>query len=175
MPSAIDLDPRALAEIVGRTLVVYAALLAGLRLAGKRELGQMSAFDLVVILVISNAVQNAMVGANTSLTGGLVAAGTLLAVNAVLVRTGLHSRWLRQRFLGSPTLLVHEGELIPGHLRHEGLESDEVMQALREHGIDDLRKVKSAVLEVDGTISVIPEAAPSTRTKHRIGGRKPPR
>jgi uncharacterized membrane protein YcaP (DUF421 family) len=175
MPGAIDLDAVALAEIVGRTLVVYVALLVGLRLAGKRELGQMSAFDLVVILVISNAVQNAMVGANTSLTGGLVAATTLLAVNALLVRTGLHSRWLRKRFLGSPTLLVHEGELMPGNLRHEGLETDEVMQALREHGIDDLHKVKSAILEVDGSISVIPTTAASTRTKHRIGGRKPPR
>src|SRR6266545_4196146 len=88
---ALDLDPGSIGEVVLRTLAVYVALLLLLRLAGKRELGQMTTFDLVVVLVISNAVQNAMVGANTSLTGGLVAAATLLLVNGLLWRLGIRS------------------------------------------------------------------------------------
>src|SRR5512142_2952523 len=98
---AFPLDPAALGVIVLRTLVVYFALFLGLRLAGKRELGQMTPFDLVVILVISNAVQNAMVGPDTSLSGGLVAAFTLLLVNWAVNRLGLKWAWLGRRIVGS--------------------------------------------------------------------------
>lgn len=171
--SILDLDPVALGEVVLRTFVVYVALLLGLRLAGKRELGQMTTFDLVVVLVISNAVQNAMVGSNTSLTAGLVAAATLLVANGALSRLGIRSGRVREWIRGEPTLLVHEGVLIERHLRDEGVDEDEVMQALREHGVDDVRSVKTAVLEVDGTISVIPADAASSRTRRRIRGRKP--
>ena len=173
MGGALDLDPGSLAEIAARTLVVYAVLLVGLRLAGKRELGQMTTFDLVVILVISNAVQNAMVGANTSLTGGLVAALTLLAVNAVVGWLALRSPLVRAGLRGEPALLAYDGELIREHLRREGVDESEVMQALREHGIEDLGTVKMVVLEVDGTMSVIPADAASSRTRRRIRGRKP--
>jgi uncharacterized membrane protein YcaP (DUF421 family) len=169
----LNLDPLATAAIVVRTLAVYAALLVGLRLAGKRELGQATAFDLVVVLVIANAVQNAMVGPDTSLNGGLLAAGTLLAANWLVGRLGLRSAWLRQRLTGSPVLLVHEGTLLDENLRREGVTEDEVRQALREHGVDDLAEVKLAVLEVDGTISVIPAGAAATRTRRRLRGRKP--
>jgi uncharacterized membrane protein YcaP (DUF421 family) len=167
------LDPVSLGLIVLRTTVVYFVLVSGLRLAGKREFGQMTPFDLVVLLIISNAVQNAMIGPDTSLMGGLVAATTLLVLNALLDRLGLKARWLRQRLVGQPSLLAHDGRLIYPHLRAEGLSEDEVMQALREHGVDDLDEVKDAVLEVDGTISVVPTSAGSSRTRRRIRGRKP--
>ncbi len=169
----LNLDPTSLALVVVRTLVVYLALLVGLRLAGKRELGQMTPFDLAVLLVISNAVQNAMVGPDTSLSGGLLAAATLLVANWLVDRLGLRSVWLRERLIGNPTLLVHDGTYVATHLRTEGVTEAEVMQALREHGVDDLRTVKLAVLEVDGTISVIPTDARSSRTRRRIRGRKP--
>ena len=169
----IDLSLGAMAEVVIRTLVVYVALLLGLRLAGKRELGQMTTFDLVVVLIIANAVQNAMVGPNTSLTAGLVAAATLLVVNSAVGRLGLRSAWLGERLRGVPTILIHDGALIREHLRREGIDEDEVLQALREHGVDDIRTVKTAVLEVDGTISVIATDAASSRTRRRIRGRKP--
>jgi uncharacterized membrane protein YcaP (DUF421 family) len=133
----------------------------------------MTTFDLVVVLVIANAVQNAMVGSNVSLTAGIVAAGTLLIVNTVVGRLGLRSTWLRERLRGEPALLVHDGALIREHLRREGVGEDEVMQALREHGVDDIRTVRTAVLEVDGTISVIPADAASSRTRRLIRGRKP--
>jgi uncharacterized membrane protein YcaP (DUF421 family) len=168
----LNLDPLALAIVVARTLVVYAALLVGLRLAGKRELGQATTFDLVVVLVIANAVQSAMVGSDVSLNGGLLAAGTLLAVNWLVGRLGLRSAWLRQRLTGSPILLVHEGTLLAENLRREGVAEDEVLQALREHGVSDLDTVKLAVLEVDGTISVIPNGTAGSRTRRRVRGRK---
>ena len=170
---AVNLDPTGLAAVLVRTAVVYVVLWLLLRLAGKRELGQMSLFDLVVLLVISNAVQNAMVGPDTSLTAGLLAAATLLAMNWLVDRSALRSPWLRQRLVGSPTLLIHDGVLLPDHLRREGLTPDEVMQALREHGVGGVEEVRDAVLEVDGTISVVPVDAPSSRTRRRVRGRKP--
>lgn len=133
----------------------------------------MTAFDLVVVLIIANAVQNAMVGTNASLTAGLVAAATLLVTNSVIDRLGLRYGWIRERLRGQPTLLVHEGVLIHEHLRHEGVAEDEVMQALREHGVEDLSTVKAAVLEVDGTISVISADVASSRTRRHLRGRRP--
>src|SRR5438105_10878252 len=105
----INLDPGSLTVVVLRTVLVYFALLLLLRAAGKRELGQMTPFDLVVLLIISNAVQNAMVGPDTSLTGGLVAAAVLVAVNWFVDRFALSRGWLRQQVIGTPTLLVHDG------------------------------------------------------------------
>jgi uncharacterized membrane protein YcaP (DUF421 family) len=150
-------------DIVIRTTIVYLAILIGLRLAGKREIGQLTVFDLVVLLLLANAVQNAMVGPDTSLTGGLLAAAILLVLNTVLAR--LRLRWPRFRRLveGSPTLLVLHGEAIPQHLRREGIDEETLSEALREHGISNLSEVEMAVLEIDGSISVISAGA---KTKH---------
>ncbi|HZT06719.1 MAG TPA: YetF domain-containing protein [Chloroflexota bacterium] len=171
--SILNLDPADLLAIIVRTAVVYVALLFLLRLAGKRELGQMTPFDLVVLLIISNAVQNAMVGPDTSLTGGLVAAIVLVVVNGAVNRLFVRYGWLGRGVLGTPTLLVNDGALIPEHLRREGLAESEVLQALREHGVESVEQVKMAVLEVDGTISVVPADARSSRTRRRVRGRKP--
>jgi uncharacterized membrane protein YcaP (DUF421 family) len=139
-----------------RTVVVYGLILIGLRLAGKREIGQMTVFDLVVLLLLANAVQNAMVGPDTSLLGGLIAATTLLVLNAVVSQTSL--RWPRLRHLleGTPTLLVLHGKSIPLHMKREGVSIEELEAALREHGIVRLQDVEMAVLEIDGSISVVP-------------------
>ncbi len=169
----IELAPAALGQVVVRTVVVYFALLVGLRIAGKRELGQMAPFDLVVILVISNAVQNAMVGSDTSLTAGLLAAFTLLVVNWAVSQLGLRHRRLSGTVIGSPTLLVNDGHYIDEHLRKEGISHEEVMMALREHGVDKVEDVEMAVLEVDGSVSVIPSSPGTKRTRHRFRGRKP--
>ena len=133
----------------------------------------MTPFDLVVLLVISNAVQNAMLGPDNSLNGGILAALCLLFVNRLVARLGLSSRWLQQELVGQPAVLVSDGQLVEQNLRREGVSADEVTQALREHGIQDLKTVKLAVLEVDGTISVVPTDLHITRTRHRIRGRKP--
>jgi uncharacterized membrane protein YcaP (DUF421 family) len=156
-------------EIVLRTAVVYVTVLGLLRLAGKRELGQMSAADLVVILVIANAVQNAMNGGDNSLTGGVTAAATLVGMNYVLGRFGRRVPFLGHLVVENPTLLLQDGKLIKGHLDREHVEEDEVAMAAREHGINDLREVSAAILEVDGSISIIPrEGGHVHRSQRRI-------
>jgi len=155
-------------SILARTLIVYAALLVLLRLAGKRELGQMTPFDLVVILLIANAVQNAMVGPDTSVTGGLIAAGVLVVANYGVAQASERLPWIRRVFEGAPTLLVHDGRLIPEHMRREGLDENEVLMALREHGIGDVKEVQAAVLETDGSISIVPLGAKTLKTRRRV-------
>lgn len=155
-------------NIVLRTAAIYLAILIGLRLAGKREIGQMTVFDLVVLLLIANAVQNAMVGPDTSLAGGILAAVVLLVLNAVVA--WLRLRWPRLRRLveGSPTLLVLRGEVIADHLRREGLDQETLEAALREHGVADLGDVEMAVLEIDGSISVVPAGGTTKRVKRPV-------
>ena len=142
-------------NIALRTAAIYLVALIGLRLAGKREMGQMTVFDLVVLLLIANAVQNAMVGPDTSLTGGVLAAVVLLALNAVVARLRLRWPRLRRVIEGSPTLLVLHGEVLADHLRREGLAQETLEAALREHGVSEVRDVEMAVLEIDGSISVV--------------------
>jgi uncharacterized membrane protein YcaP (DUF421 family) len=155
-------------EIAIRTAIVYLAIVFGLRLFGKRQLGQMSTGDLVMILLIANAVQNAMVGPDVSLSGGLVAAAVLLVMNFAVVRL-LGLTPLGERLLeGGPTLLVKDGALVPHGLRHEGLAPEEVETAIREHGIGAVSGVRAAYLEPDGTISVIPIDVQPLRGGRRI-------
>ena len=160
-------------EIAVRTGIVYAALLLALRLAGKREIGQMTPFDLVVILLIANAVQNAMVGTDTSVTGGLIAAGVLITANYGLAFARQHIPLLRRAVEGTPTLLVHDGSFVSEHLRRERLNEDEVLMAIREHGIAGIDEVRAAVLETDGSISIVPADAKVIRTRRnaRFGRR----
>mgnify|MGYP005862549011 FL=1 len=157
-----------LVEIVIRTVLVYLVILVDLRISGKREIGQMTVFDLVVLLLIANAVQNAMVGPDASLTGGILAAAVLLVANALLARLRLHSPPLKQLVEGSPTLLVLHGEVIPDHLRREGLDQETLEAALREHGVADLADVEMAVLEIDGSISVVPVGPGMKRVKRPV-------
>lgn len=142
-------------EIIIRTAVVYGVILAGIRLTGKREVGQMTPFDLALLLLISNAVQNAMTGSDTSVMGGVIAAVTLLLLNAVISRIAWKNKKARQLIEGSPTLLVHNGTIIQEHLAKERINAESLHQALREHGISSLSDVKIAVLEIDGSISVL--------------------
>src|SRR6266480_6753327 len=141
-------------EIILRTAVVYVVVLFLLRVAGKRELGQMSPVDLVVILVISNAVQNAMTGGDNSLIGGIIAATTLVAVNTAFARIGHRVPYLQHLFESQPTPLVRRGKLIKRNLERENVEEDELLMAAREHGIEELAGVDAAYLERDGSISI---------------------
>jgi uncharacterized membrane protein YcaP (DUF421 family) len=152
-------------NIILRTVLVYAALLIGLRLAGKREIGQMTVFDLIVLLLIANAVQNAMVGPDSSLTGGILAAAVLLALNAVLSWLLQQYPRLRKLVEGSPTLLILHGQVLNDKMRREGIDIETLETALREHGISDRKDVEMAVLEIDGTISVVPAGDHTLRTR----------
>ncbi len=144
-----------LLDVAIRTTIVYLALLVGLRLTGTRQLGQMSTFDLVLLLIIANAVQNAMVGPDTSLAGGLVAAGVLIGWHRVIDWWRLRSRSIAKLLAGEGIMLIHNGQMLAEHLRRAGITRDELRQALREHGVADVATVMLAVLEPDGAISVV--------------------
>ena len=158
-----------------RTVVVYLFLIVALRLAGKREMGQLSVLDLVLILVIANSVQNAMVGSNVTVWGGLVAVIALIATDRALIFVRSRSPQFERFFEGEPTLLVRDGLVLEDAMHREGVDRHELQQALREHGVLDLAEVRLAVLEVDGTISVIPQAGDESRTESRVSRRRPSR
>ncbi len=146
----------AIAEKVVRSVVVYLFLLVGFRLAGKRQLGQMTAFDLVVLLVISNVVQNALIGNDNSLGGGLVGATVILALNAIVARVTFRHKPIERLIENSPTVLVRHGRVLHDNLRRECLSVPEFRAALRKQGVVSLRDVRYVVLEEDGHLSVIP-------------------
>lgn len=159
-----------LLDVALRTSIVYVALLVGLRLTGTRQLGQMSTFDLVLLLIIANAVQNAMVGPDTSLAGGLVAAGVLIGWHRVVDWLRLRSRGFAKVLAGEGIMLIHNGRILEAHCHRAGVTREELDQALREHGVSSVQDVMLAVLEPDGAVSVIrkDEIAPGTRPHHRI-------
>ena len=165
---------RALLDVAVRTAVVYVALLAGLRLTGKRQVGQLTPFDLLLLLLLANAVQSAMVGQDASLLGGLVAAGTLLALNGLVAAASWRARGAARILEGMPTILIRHGRVMEPNLAREGISRDDLFRALREHGVDDPELVRSAILEVDGAISVLreDEAPPVSKPHHRIRGVK---
>jgi len=144
-----------LLQIVVRTGVIYLLVLIGVRLSGKREVGQMTPFDLTLLLLLSNSVQNAMTGPDTSLLGGAVAAATLLILNYLVADVSGGSRRFRRLIQGEPSLLVHDGQVIESHKAREHVSMDELHRALREHGIERCDQVALAVLEVDGSISCL--------------------
>ena len=144
-----------LLQIVLRTGVIYLLVLIGVRLSGKREVGQMTPFDLTLLLLLSNSVQNAMTGPDTSLLGGVIAAGTLLILNYAVADLAGANRRFRKLIEGEPSLLVHDGKIIESHMAREHVSMDELHRALREHGINSSDQVALAVLEVDGSISCL--------------------
>ncbi|HUJ96477.1 MAG TPA: YetF domain-containing protein [Terriglobales bacterium] len=142
-------------QVVLRTTIIYCVVLAGVRLSGKREVGQMTPFDLVLLLLISNSVQNAMTGPDTSLFGGIAAASTLLVLNYFIANLSGANRRFRKFIQGQPSLLIHDGQVIESHMAREHVSMDELERALRERGIASYHDVAVAVLEVDGTISCL--------------------
>ncbi len=155
-------------EIVIRSTTVYFFVLIFLRMTGWRSLGQRNALDLVLILIVANAVQNAMVGDDMSLLGGFIAAGTLFIIDTVLNRVLQDHALPGIRLSGNPRVLISHGEMYQAELKRAGIGHDEMMEILREHGIDDIAKVKTAILEMDGTVSVIAEETPATYSHRRI-------
>jgi len=144
-----------LLQIVLRTGVIYLLVLVGVRLSGKREVGQMTPFDLTLLLLLSNSVQNAMTGPDTSLMGGAIAAFTLLVLNYLMAEASGANRRFRRIVQGQPTLLIHDGKSIESHMAREHVSVDELHRALREHGISSVDQTALAVLEVDGSISCL--------------------
>jgi len=148
-------------EKILRPVFVYLFLLIGLRLAGKRELAQLNPFDLIVLLTLSNTVQNAIIGDDNTVTGGLLGAATLLLVNYLVVRFVHRHRTLETLVTGKRDYLMRGGRVLRDHLEHELITRAELIAAAHRQGISSLAEVESAVLESTGTITFV-QKKPST-------------
>ena len=142
-------------HIIVSTTAVYLFIVIAIRLFGKKELAQLSVVDLVFILLISNAVQNAMVGPDSTLSGGLVAASTLFIFNYVFKYLQYRFPKLGKVVQGDATMLIYNGAMIESHMKNAKISVDELMEAVREHGVATIKEVDLAILEVDGSISVL--------------------
>lgn len=155
-------------EVIYRSAAVYIFMVIAIRLAGKKELSQLSTTDLVFIILISNAVQNAMVGNNVSLLGGITAASTLFLLNYILKLGMFKSKVFKNIIEGEPLLLIDSGVIEKKNLESAKITFDELEEAIREHGVENYTKVKIAILEVDGNISIISnENQKFLKTHHR--------
>ena len=142
-------------ELIVRGVVVYAFLLALLRLTGKRQIGQLAPFDLVLLLVLSNAVQNSMNAGDNSLVGGLISATTLVVLNYLVGLATYRSKRLEAIVEGRPQVLIHDGKLFEEVMAGAKLTHHELQAALRQAGCTCVEEVRSAILENNGAISVV--------------------
>jgi uncharacterized membrane protein YcaP (DUF421 family) len=142
-------------DIVIRSVAVYIFMVIALRIFGKKELSQLNTADVILILLISNSVQNAMVGNNTTLWGGLAAATILFAINFILKKLMYRYKNFSDFMLEKPEILIHNGTLDFKNLSKLDITSDELKEAIREHGVENFKDVKLAMLEIDGNISII--------------------
>jgi uncharacterized membrane protein YcaP (DUF421 family) len=155
-----------LAEKILRPVVVYAFLVISLRLSGKRELVQLNPFDLVVLLTLSNTVQNAIIGDDNSVSGGLIGATSLLVVNYLVVRFLYNHRALDQLVEGKADVLIENGNVKTEHLKKELISMQQLAAAARKQGFDDLSEVHQCVLEPGGTLTFIGKKPGSDETRH---------
>jgi uncharacterized membrane protein YcaP (DUF421 family) len=142
-----------LLEKILRPVIVYIFLIVGLRLSGKRELAQLNPFDLIVLLTLSNTVQNAIIGNDNSVSGGIIGAASLLAVNYLVVRFLYDHRKLDQLVEGSADILIENGKVNEHKLKRELITKEELAAAARKQGFDSLSEVQQCVLEPGGTLS----------------------
>jgi uncharacterized membrane protein YcaP (DUF421 family) len=154
-------------RIIFSSVCVYFFIILAIRLFGKKELAQLSVYDLVFILLISNAVQNAMVGPDSTLTGGLVAAGSLFVINYILKQMQLRFPKLGKVIQGDAIMLVFEGKELSANIKNAEITEDELMEVIREHGVASVSEVDLAVLEVDGNISVLSTDLRKKTTRRR--------
>lgn len=144
-------------EFILRGVVIYIFLLLILRLSGKRQTGQLSPFDLVLLLVLSNAVQNSMNGGDNSLIGGMISAGTLVLLNHFVGQLTFKSKFLEKVIEGQPKILIHNGKIDHNVLSSEMMTQHELDLALRQTGVLSAEEVHIAIIENNGAVSVIPK------------------
>ncbi len=154
-------------DITLRSVAVYFFMIIALRIFGKKELSQLNTADVILILLISNSVQNAMVGANTSLYGGLIAAFSLFVINYLFKKVMLKSKFIKELIQDKPEVLIHNGKIEFKTLARLGITSEELEEAMREHGIEYYKDVKLAMFEIDGNISIISGNENLKQTHHK--------
>jgi uncharacterized membrane protein YcaP (DUF421 family) len=154
-------------HIIISTMAVYLFIVIAIRLFGKKELAQLSVVDLVFILLISNAVQNAMVGPDSTLSGGLVAASTLFVLNYIFKSLQYRYPRFSKVIQGDATMLIYKGKMIESHMKMAKITQEELMEAVREHGVETVKEVDLAIMEVDGSISVLSNQYQKQSVKRR--------
>ena len=146
-------------ELLLRGIIVYAFLLCLIRITGRRQTGMMTPFDFILLLILSNTVQNAMNGGDNSLGGGLFLAGTLIAINWLMLLLSRHYRLVHWALVGRPVFLVRDGDIQEKVMHRERITHHELMSALRQSGLANIEQAKDVILETNGTISVIHRTA----------------
>lgn len=154
-------------DIVLRSIAVYFFMVIALRVFGKKELSQLNSADIILILLISNSVQNAMVGTDSSLLGGIIAAFALFIINFLFKKIISKSSFVKNLILDKPEILIHNGKTDYNALSRLGISSDELEEAIREHGVLHQNEVKLAMFEIDGNISIISGETQLKQTKHK--------
>ena len=154
-------------DIIIRSVAVYLFMVIALRIFGKKELSQLNTADVILILLISNSVQNAMVGDNTTLYGGLVAALALFSLNYVLKKIMYRFKTINDLIQDKPQILIHDGKIDFKMLSKLEISSDELDEVIREHGVETYKGVKLAMMEIDGNISVISGDITIKKTTHK--------
>lgn len=154
-------------DIIIRSTAVYFFMIIALRIFGKKKLSQLNTADVILILLISNSVQNAMVGINSSLLGGLVAALVLFLINFILKKIRYNFKSFTDIIQDKPEILIHDGKIDFKALAKLEITSDELDEVIREHGIENFKEVKLAMMEIDGNISVISGNTTLKQTHHK--------
>ena len=162
-------------ELVMRAVLIYVIFLGALRLFGKREIGQFTLFDLALVLLVANALQPAMTGPDSSITGGLILVVTLFTLDRGVAFVRVRSKLVRRILEFGPTVVGRNGHWLLPVLVRQGLDLVDVEAALREHGIDDVKEMKLATLEEDGSISIVAkdEGGASGGRRRRVRSRRP--
>lgn len=156
------------AQIALRSALVYIAILVALRVSGKREIGQFTLFDLVLVLLVANSVQTAMVGADTSLFGGLLSAAVLVGLNSLVGLLASRVEWIHRLLVGEATQLIAGGKVLEANMKRESVDADDLAQALREHELEKPSEAAAAWLETDGTISIVPKAGRARHVRRHV-------
>ena len=154
-------------HLVIRAIIIYVVFFIGLRLFGKRELGQFTTFDLVLVLLIANALQPAITGPDNSVTGGVIIIVILLVFNRMVALMRSRWAWFDALIDPPPTVVVQDGQISKPALEKEGLSITDVEMAIREHGVNQMSDVKEAVLENDGSISVVTKGSGERSRRRR--------
>jgi len=154
-------------DIILRSVSVYIFMIFAIRLFGKKELSQLNTADIILILLLSNSVQNAMVGSNSSLLGGITAAVALFIINFIFKKIMLNSKFIKSLVQDKPEILIHEGKIEFKTLSKLDITDDELKEAMREHGVEFYKDVKLAMFEIDGNISIISGNKNLKQTHHK--------
>ena len=162
-------------ELVARAAIVYLLFLVALRVFGKREVGQFTLFDLALVLLAANALQPAITGPDNSITGAAIIVATIFLLNLGVAQLRERVPLVRRLLEPAPTVLARDGSWIPAALEREGLDDTDTAAALREHGVESIQDVRLAVLEEDGSISIVPVDSPGMvrRPRRRLRYRRP--